>query len=232
MKILALETSEMAGSLAAFVDGQLLLEMPLNSLRRSAQSLAPGIRELMDRVGWRTVDLGLVAVGIGPGSFTGVRVGVASAKVLAYAAGSEVLGVETLETIATGCPAGVERVSVVVDAQRGDVVVQQFRRQPDGAFVADEPWQLRSIEAWLAGLPAGICVTGPVLRKLADRLPSHVTALAPTCWSPRAETVGRLAFQQYTAGHRGDVWKLLPIYFRRSAAEETWDAKEASRSGA
>jgi tRNA threonylcarbamoyladenosine biosynthesis protein TsaB len=224
MNILALETTEAVASLAAFRDYNLLLEMDLDSKQRSAQSLAPGVRELLGRAGWQTADVNLVAVSIGPGSFTGVRVGVATAKVLAYAAGAEVLGVETLATIAAAVPGEVQDLSVVLDAQRGQLVTQRFHRGPDQRLVAEQPWQLMDVDAWLGSLGPGVAVAGPILRRLADRLPGHVRLLERTFWSPRAATVGRLAIADHALGRRDDLWKLLPIYFRRSAAEEKLDS--------
>ncbi len=220
MNVLALETTETAASLAAFRDYNLLLEMDLDPTQRSAQSFGAGVRELLGRVGWRTTELDLVAVSIGPGSFTGVRVGVTTAKVLAYAAGAEVLGVETPAAIAAAVPGEVQDLSVVLDAQRGQLVTQRFHRGPDQRLVAEQPWQLMDVDAWLGSLAPGVAVAGPILRRLADRLPSQVRLLDRTFWSARAATVGRLAIDDYALGRRGDLWKLLPIYFRRSAAEE------------
>ena len=73
---------------------------------------------LLKQVGWRPDDVQLVAVSVGPGSFTGLRVGVTAAKVFAYAVGAEVLGVDTLEAIAAASPDDVAEVSAVIDAQR------------------------------------------------------------------------------------------------------------------
>ena len=110
----------------------------------------------MKQVGWRPRDVQLVAVSIGPGSFTGLRVGVTAAKVFAYAVGAEVLGVNTLEAIAANCAgtAIATTMSVVIDAQRGEVVVQSFVRQPDGWFEPAGPEELVDADAWLARLQA------------------------------------------------------------------------------
>ena len=131
-RILALETSELTGSVAAAADGKVLAELQLDPQQRSAQSLAPAIQSLLEQVGWQPREIRLVAVTIGPGSFTGLRVGVATAKVFAYSVGAEVLGIGTLETIAAATPDEVEAVSVAVDAQRGDVIAQPFRRGAEG----------------------------------------------------------------------------------------------------
>lgn len=230
MRILALETTERIGSVAAMGDDKLLCELKLSSTMRSAQSLAPGVRELWSQVGWKPRDVDLVAVSVGPGSFTGARIGVTMAKTLAYCLGADILGIDTLDVIASGAVASVapEHVgvlSVAVDAQRREVVARSFRRGNDGSFAAEGPSRLVKIDAWLSGLRSGTTVTGPIMRKLADRVPKGVTVLAPEYWPPSAAAIARLAAQQYAAGRRDDLWGLLPIYSRRSAAEEAWEEK-------
>ena len=76
------------------------LRLALDPARRSARTLAPGIRHLLADAGWTPRDVALVAVSIGPGSFTGLRLGVMTAKAFAYAVGAPVLGIGTLEVIA------------------------------------------------------------------------------------------------------------------------------------
>ena len=225
MRILALETTEMTGSVAAMCDDKLLAELELNPKQRSAQSLAPGLRALLDQVGWRAADVDLVAVTSGPGSFTGVRVGLTTSKVFAYAAGAEILGIDTLETIAARAPSEVTLLSAAIDAHRGEVVAQSFRRDARGRPEPTGDAELTGVDAWLESLAAGTVLTGPVLGKLADRLPAHLSVLDRQYWSPTAAAVARLAARDHAAGRRDDLWSLVPRYFRRSAAEEKWDEK-------
>jgi tRNA threonylcarbamoyladenosine biosynthesis protein TsaB len=222
MRILALETTERVGSVAAWHGDKLLLQNDLAPHQQSARSLAPGLRDLLGQIGWRPGDVELVAVSRGPGSFTGLRVGVTAAKTFAYAVGAEVLGVDTLETIAAGTPDGVSRLAVAVDAQRGDVVVQPFERGEDGWLEPVEPARLIPADEWFAGLAAGWSVSGPVLHKLLGSIPSHVVPLDAACWRPTAANVARLAARDYAAGRRDDLWGLVPNYSRRPAAEEKW----------
>ena len=161
----------------------------------------------------------------GPGSFTGLRVGVTFGQVFAYAVGAELLGISTLEAIAAAAPDDIAELSVVTDALRGDVVAQSFTRQPDGRFEPSASQELVTADAWLVRLRPGSVVTGPGLAKLADRLPSGVTALDPRLWPPTAAAIGRLASRYHALGRRDDLWKLVPHYSRRSAAEEKWDAR-------
>jgi tRNA threonylcarbamoyladenosine biosynthesis protein TsaB len=220
MRILALETTEKLGSVAAMLDGNLLAELTLDATQRSAQSLAPAMLALLKQVGWQPGDVQLVATSIGPGSFTGLRVGATTAKVFAYAVGAEIMGVDTLETIAAAAPDDVSQLAVAIDAQRGQVAARSFTRRPDGWFAALGPQQLTNVDGWLEQLHSGIAVAGPVLVNLAGRLPSRVRMLDPRHWPPRASMVARLAERDYALGRRDDLWQLAPHYCRRSAAEE------------
>ena len=168
----------------------------------------------------------LVADTVGPGSFTGLRVGVTTAKTLAYSVGADILGVDTLETIAARAPRSVKVLSVAMDAQRGDVVARQFERARDGWLWPTGPAVLIAAEAWVGSLAPGTCVSGPVLRKLADQLPEGAVVLDGHDWAPSAAAVGRLAVRDYRAGRRDDVWSLVPRYSRRSAAEEKWEKRQ------
>ena len=229
---LALETSELTGSVAVAADGNILAELQLDPRQRSAQSLAPTIQAILAQVGLQPREIQLLAVTIGPGSFTGLRVGVATAKVFAYAAGAEVLGIGTLEAIAAATPTEIDAVSVAVDAQRGDVVAQPFRRATTGWLETIGDRSLVPLQEWLTRLPPGFAVSGPVLKKWTDPLPPGVTMLDRTFWHPTAANVARLAFRDYLAGRRDDLWRLLPIYSRPSAAEEKWKKIRVEPAGA
>jgi tRNA threonylcarbamoyladenosine biosynthesis protein TsaB len=225
MNVLALETTERVGSVAAMADANLLCELRLDPQKRSAQSLAPGIETLLDRVEWQPSDVDLVATTVGPGSFTGLRVGVTTAKSLAYSVGADILGVDTLDVVAARAPRSVQILSVAVDAQRAEVVAQTFERGQDGWLRPTGLAGLVDVDAWLGSLAPGTCVSGPVLRKLADRVPDRATVLDPQYWAPSAAAVARLAVRDYDAGRRDDVWSLVPRYSRRSAAEEKWQKR-------
>ena len=222
MRILAIETSGFAGSVAALADTKVLLELPLNPAQRGAQALAPAVAELLDQVGWKPGDVQLVAVSAGPGSFTALRVGVTTAKTFAYAVSADILAIGTLEAIAAQAAdvTGGGQIATVIDAQRGDVYAGFFRRRAAFDHEALEAPAVRSAQEWLAGLSADMLVSGPALEKLAGRLPPG-TRLAPCDhWHPRASTIAHLAAVKYAAGERSDVWRVVPLYLRKSAAEE------------
>jgi tRNA threonylcarbamoyladenosine biosynthesis protein TsaB len=220
MKILALETTEAVATVAALDDGNLLSGFGLDPKKRSAESLAPGIKSLLDGVGWTPSQVDLVAVTIGPGSFTGLRVGVTTAKTFAYCTGADILGIPTLEAIVARAPRHISSVSAAVDAQRGQVVAGSFRRDEAGWFRPIAGAELVDVDVWLGRLAPGSAVTGPILRKIVRRVPDGIDVLEPHRWSPSADVVGRLAARDYAEGRRDDFWRLVPRYSRRSAAEE------------
>jgi len=220
MRILALETTERTASVAAAEHNKVLVSLPCDSTLRSAQSLAPAIGQLLRTVHWEPRSVELVAVSVGPGSFTGLRVGLTTAKLFAYAVGAEILGIDTLEVVAAAAPSGVEQVWAAMDAQRGQWVVQQFGRSAEGWQCPRGPASLVVAESWLEGLPPGSAISGPVLHKVLGRLPREAQPLPAELWPPTAANVAMLASRDYAAGRRDDLWTLVPRYSRPSAAEE------------
>ncbi len=224
--MLALETTSRAGSVALAIDGRLALERDLPPGSRSAQSLAPAIDQALRELDWQPRQLGLVAVTVGPGSFTGVRVGVVTAKTLAYALGCSVLGVTTFELLAAQAqgalphaePAG--GVEVVLDAGRGQLFRARLTAEPLPRWLSDPPGEICDAAAWLADRQPGCLVTGPALEKWAPRLPPTLVCAPREAWHPRASAVAQLAWLRYARGDRDDPWRLVPEYLRRSAAEE------------
>jgi len=247
MRILALETSETAGSVAALEDEQLVAELRLDPALRSAKSLAPTIDQLLKQIGWAPTAIELIAVTSGPGSFTGLRIGVTTAKAFAYAVECQVVGVNTLEVSAAqadnatpasnaaeqttlgGNPshAAGRPVWAVIDAQRQQFFVAQFTAGPGGALTCLRPTHLVDAEPWLGGLPAGESISGPGLNRYADKIPAGLLVASREVWQPMASTVGRLGHRAWLAGQRATPLTLLPQYFRRTAAEEQWDQRGA-----
>ena len=223
MRIVAIETSGTRGSLAALAGephrARLLRQIILSSDQRTAKVLAPALRALLSDVGWSPNSVQLVAVTVGPGSFTGLRIGVTTAKIFAYAVGGEIIGVNTLAVLATQAPPHARPLWTVMDAQRQELFVARFHSANEGDD-ANAMTSIISQDTWLAGLKPDDHVTGPALRRLAKRLSHGVIALPEDLWQPTASAVGQLAWQLYQGGRRDDVWKLVPNYYRPSAAEE------------
>lgn len=225
MRTLALETTEMVGSLALLADSELIASRQLPAGQRTAATFAIGMKELLAEADWRPNDLGLIAVCSGPGSFTGLRIGVTAAKTLAYATGAAIVAVNTLEVIALGAGLETERLWVVMNAFRSQVFAAQFDTSGNELSTLIET-QILDAESWLGRLQAGDVVSGPMLSKLSDRVPEGITIGDPARWSPTAANVGRWGFHRYQQGQRDDLWQLAPNYFRKSAAEEQLEQRD------
>jgi tRNA threonylcarbamoyladenosine biosynthesis protein TsaB len=231
LRIVALETSDQPGQVALLEGDRVVARWALPTDRRSAQTLAPAIRTLLGQADWTPAAVQLVAVSIGPGSFTGLRVGVALAKAFAYATGSEVMGVNALEAIARQADSPAPRLWSLVNAYRQQLFVGRFAARAGSLRWTDEP-RVVDIDTWLTQVAPGDAVTGPGTACIAARLPEGVVRVAAENWTPRAETIGLLAWEQYQQGHRDDVWRLSPLYLRGSAAEEKARQQPGPRSNA
>ncbi len=223
-RILAIESSGRHGSVAtlwgepehAHVVNQILMR----SDERTAQVLAPSIQKALALADWPPKSVELVAVTVGPGSFTGLRIGVTTAKAFAYAIGAEVIGVNTLEALALQAPPSTAPLWAILNAQRQELFAAKFMvSEPLGIHTLQET-SIIPQDLWLSNLQSGDRVAGPSLKQLAARLPSATEVLPEEHWQPTAAAVGQLAWRNYQAGERDDVWKLSPNYYRLSAAEE------------
>jgi tRNA threonylcarbamoyladenosine biosynthesis protein TsaB len=227
VRILAIETTALTGSVALLEDDRLIAENTLPSDQRSARSLAPTIQQIVNEAAWDIASLGLIGVAQGPGSFTGLRVGITTAKALAYALKAEVLGVDTLQVLANQLdPPAAARIHAVFDAQRKQLFAATFRRGQIGLFVERlSETKVIDLAELVAALAPGDVVVGPIAGQLASTLPPGTMIAASEACVPRAATIGRLAWHDYQAGRRDGLWHLAPQYHRPSAAEE----KAASR---
>src|SRR5688572_11693336 len=136
MRIIAIETSGRHGSLAILSgdadDAQLQCEAGLGGEHRTAQSLAPALSDLLAEVNWPPATIGMVAVAVGPGSFTGLRIGVTTAKAFAYAVGAEIIGVNTLDVLASQTGQSPSPLWAIMDAQRQELFVAKFETSGGG----------------------------------------------------------------------------------------------------
>jgi tRNA threonylcarbamoyladenosine biosynthesis protein TsaB len=180
------------------------------------------VGELLAAEGWSPRELHAVLVSRGPGSYTGLRVGIMSAKTLAYATGCALIGIDTFAAIAIQAGMAFRPVDVLADAQQDNIYVQSFRRGMIPRAVAE--LAIRPFTEWLAARNTDAWATGPALVKMRDRLPADMRVVEPEQWDPRPESLLRLGLPRYLAGERDDVWKLEPLYLRPSSAEEKWTA--------
>jgi len=238
VRILALETSTNQASVALWDSGSLQGEQSFLAERRVARFLLSTVQQVLDQHGWKPKDVQLVAVSQGPGSFTGLRVGLTTAKTFAYARQVPVVGVNTLEVIAEQSFYPLDRevtaktadlaqpLAVVMNAYREQFFTAVFTASTSTSCQAVEDTHLVDRESWLEQLTPGWSVSGPGLSLVETELPSTVTVVEPSLCMPRAAGVARLAERSLPTeavseeALRDQVFSLRPAYYRRSAAEE------------
>lgn len=222
--VLVIETSGRPGQVALARGSTLLQGHVLDEARRHARDLAPAVAELLRGAGARPADVGAVVVSAGPGSYTGLRVGITSAKTFAHATGSALVAVGTFEAIARQAPAELDPVTVIGDAQQGHVYVQQFHRIAGGSTAASA-LAIVPFADW-AAIASG-WVTGPGLVRFGTGLPASVRLVDRSLWTPAAESVLLLGLERLARGETVQPYALEPVYLRPSAAERQWDARPA-----
>ncbi len=225
--ILAIDTSTDRAALALGRAGSTPRVAPPAPDRRHGRGLVPAIAALLAAEGAEPADLGAVAVGLGPGSYTGIRIGLTAAKVLAYATGRPLVGLDSLEAIARNAADHDLRVAVAVDAQRGDAYVAEFARElPGGPLVRRGPTRIEPVGAWADGLAGGTLVLGPAPDRLAVTWPGVIHLGTPDLGQPEGAVLIALAREALAAGRGDDPFFLEPVYLRRSAAEDQWDGRK------
>jgi tRNA threonylcarbamoyladenosine biosynthesis protein TsaB len=225
-RLLVIETSERIGVVALAAGERLLGERRLDEARRHARDLAPAIRDLLMEQGWRARDLDAVVVSRGPGSYTGLRVGVMSAKTLAYAAGCTLLAVDTFAAIARQAPPEALAIDVIADAQQDKLYVQRFARMSAAEPLnAASALAIVSFASWQLSLADSDWVAGPGLEKFGKLLESHARTVSLEAWFPRSESLAWLALERLARGGKDDVFAIEPLYLRPSSAEEKWQQR-------
>ena len=232
MRILAIETATIEVGVAVADETGPLASVTARPGRRQAETLHPAIADVCRIAMITPAELDAVAVDIGPGLFTGLRVGVAAAKALAGALGLPVVTATSLEVLKAACPSGLGAVIPVIDMRRGEVAwLMPARPAPDVRVGA--PAELATELAGLPGLAEGV---GPVLligdgalrhRELLERamLPAPVfggTALA----APPVASLAVLAIAAMKDGRCCDPASVRPFYGREADARINWSSRE------
>lgn len=229
MKVLAFDTSSPYASLALCEGEVLVAETTFLAETRHSELLHLQIEALLGLVGWEFAQIERIVVGVGPGSFTGLRVGVATAQGLAFAHDCSIVGISSLDALAYGAPNGPSIVAVCKDARKKEVYVGLYRyAREDGHLEAMEPARLLRPEALVQELAAyeePMMVLGDGGQKYealfreglgADFVQpqlaaSHILGASRLAW------LGQRADAQAVEGH--EAWRVQPLYIRPSEAE-------------
>lgn len=218
---LVLDTSTDRAIVAVALGGGAPLRAPTGGSRQHGRGLLVSVRELLRTAEVRPRELEAIGVGLGPGSFTGLRIGLTAAKTLAYAVECPLLGFDSLEAIARNAPPEALRVVAIGDAQRGDLFAADFAREVAGGPLRRvRPTRLERADAWPASLAAGTWVLGPPLGRAEPSWPASILRGDLGMGYPEGAHLVELARERRDQGRPDEPWLLEPAYVRRSAAEE------------
>ena len=230
MKILALESSAAACSAALCEDEFLLAQSFQNSGLTHSRTLMPMVQSMLEHCGHTLAEVDVVAVAAGPGSFTGLRIGIAAVKGLAWAADKPCLGISTLEAMVENIAHLNGLVVGAMDARRAQVYNAVFEAK-DGVLTRLTPDRAISLEelcAQLMGKDQPITVLGDGGMLCQRYLTEHGVkcSLAPAALLyQNAVGVGLAAERAYARGETVSAQELLPVYLRPAQAERLRNAK-------
>ncbi|MGH2596524.1 MAG: tRNA (adenosine(37)-N6)-threonylcarbamoyltransferase complex dimerization subunit type 1 TsaB [Actinomycetota bacterium] len=235
MIVLGIDTSTPQTSVAIGNDREVLARISIAGKARQ-ESVTPALQQML---AWSGLDLdrvGGIAVGIGPGLFTGLRVGVETAKTLAQVLNVPIVGITSLDALAFAIRHTSRRIACVIDARRGEVFVAVYRAVPGGVVRETDHLVLKPdhLVAELQAVPGEVlCVgNGAILyRREIEDLGSRVEFASPAAAHPDAAALVELAVPRFMREEHDRLFDVVPFYLRKSDAEIAWDQRTRGAQG-
>lgn len=233
MLILAIDTATMVSSVAVADENKLLAELTVQTRLTHSETLLPHIRQVLEMAGVEKKQLSAVAISLGPGSFTGLRIGLAAAKAIAYGLDIPIIGICSTEALAWHYPVPGVKVVPFIDAQKGNVYSAVYSWQREG-IREESPVQVYSLMEALklcANQQSAVMAVGDMVQKKLlgrDDLPANLKLAPSHMVMPRAANVAMAGLRRLSAGETDSVMNLEPVYIRRSEAEVLWEKRQMS----
>ncbi|GAA4724824.1 tRNA (adenosine(37)-N6)-threonylcarbamoyltransferase complex dimerization subunit type 1 TsaB [Brevibacillus fulvus] len=235
MRVLAIDTSNLVLSVAVVDESRVLAEMTTNLRKNHSVRLMDNISLLLDELELSPQELDGIAVAKGPGSYTGVRIGVATAKSLAWSLGIPVVGISSLQAVALNACGFTGGIVPCFDARRGQVYTALYQSQGMNRLTEMAAEQIILLREWLPLIAAE--TAGRPLLFLGDDVALHRETIvemlgeralfAPSAFNhPRAAHLGWLAIERIEQAD--DPHSLLPEYLQVAEAEAKWLAKNSA----
>ncbi len=229
MLTLAIDTATAHVGVAIGRDGQVIGEVGLDAARRQAEEVTPAIEYLRRETGVALTDLSFVSVGIGPGLFTGLRVGVTTARTLAQVLGVPVVGIPSLDLVAYPWRATHRRIVALIDARRREVFAARYWPVP-GGLQRDGDDTVVSPDAVAAELVADrqeVLLVGDGALVYRDHFAEldHVELAGPASAAPSVAALVELATARFEREEFARPEQVVPRYLRRSDAELAWERR-------
>ena len=229
MLTLAIDTATSHVGVAIGRDGRVLAEVGIEGGRRHAEELVPAIDGLRRETGVSLDDLACIAVGVGPGLYTGLRVGVTTARTLAQVLDVPVVGVPSLDLVAYPWRSDGRHVVALVDARRKEVFAGRYRSvdggiERAGDYTVEAP---AAVAAELGSAAVPTLLVGDGVLENADAFAGldRVEIGGPGAAAPSVAALVELATAQFERGETARAEEIAPLYLRRSDAEIAWDRR-------
>lgn len=218
MFILAVDTSGRVCSAAVLSDEKLLSESYTDNKLTHSETLAPMADDCLKSADVAVNDIGLFCCAAGPGSFTGIRIGVSMIKAFSHASGKPALGVNTLDALSYNMRGSNEIICPIIDARRGEVYTASYR---NGERISE--YKAEALDSVLEELKGERTVfVGDAAINYREKilLKSPLFRVAhPGIVLQRASSIGLAAYETHQNGARGDAYSLEPFYLRETQAE-------------
>jgi tRNA threonylcarbamoyladenosine biosynthesis protein TsaB len=232
MLVLGIETATRTGGVAVVSDAGVLAEYTLNIEVTHSERLMATVDRVLSDMGIALRNIEGIAVSVGPGSFTGLRIGISTVKGMACTTGLPVAAVPTLKALAWNLPGAGQPVCPLLDAKKKEVYAAVYRYQ-DGMLrqvMADSVVPLAGLAGGIAG-PTVFTGEGSVLfRQELQGLFGERALFAPrSAVAPSAASVAEIGMLMLLAGDRTELDSLAPTYLRRPEAEVAWEQRQRSR---
>ena len=230
MPILAIDSATMVSSAAVATEDRLLSEVTMQLKKPQSEVLMGHITEALSIAQTDKNELTAIAVNIGPGSFTGLRIGLAAAKMMAYALNIPIVGIGIGEALAYNYPVDNIYSAVFIDAQKENVYFAVYEWEK-GTLKTVKSMMVYSLTDALEiceHMDKPVIAMGDIVQrkcKIFDKC-SNVHAAPPYFVMPRAANTAFAGLARLKAGQTDNVMSIEPSYIRRSEAEELWEKRQ------
>ena len=239
MKLLMIDTSTIVATAAVLDEDRLIAETIVNYKKKHSEKMLPSIDHMLQDSGLKLGDIDVFGVVNGPGSFTGLRIGMATAKGFAQALGKPMVTVSTLETLAANVCVTDAAICPIVDAQRGQVYAALYQSDWDAEALnlkntmAEGVYDVDALCDRLNALNAPVLILGDGLKKHGGKLLAAVpkARTAPAFLSMnRASSAAAVGLKKIQQGQTVDCFQAGLNYLRKSSAEEQREKKLAQEA--
>lgn len=231
MKILGIDTSTMAANVAVLEDDKLICEYTINTKKTHSQKLMPMIENMLKLSDLDIKEIDAIAICVGPGSFTGLRIGMATAKAMAHVNNIPLIGVNSLEILGANMDLCNRNICSILDAQRNQVYMNKYILK-DYKITELEEISIKAIDELLEEISSSNedwVLVGEAVYKYKEKIEevSNITIPSPANNITKASTLCFVARDKMLANDQVyNCYNINPMYIRKSQAEEQYEEKQ------